>query len=76
MLAIGELAIFFATRRIGVRSFELRLPQALIREAAKWGMFITTIVFVVLLNDRIAETMGALSVAIWALLNWVASRYT
>jgi hypothetical protein len=52
-------------------------PRALRIQAAKWGIFVTMILFSVLLIDRVAETMAAASVLIWMLLNlpdWFRTR--
>ena len=39
------------------------------RESAKWGMFLTMIVFTVLLQDRVAEVLAVVSLLVWAFLN-------
>jgi len=39
------------------------------QESAKWGVFLTMIVFTALLRDRVAEVLAAVSIAVWALLN-------
>lgn len=52
-------------------------PRALRNQAAKWGIFVTMILFSVLLIDRVAEMMAAASVLIWMLLNlpdWIRER--
>ena len=39
------------------------------RESAKWGMFLTMIVFTALLQDRVAEVLAVVSLLVWAFLN-------
>jgi protein-S-isoprenylcysteine O-methyltransferase Ste14 len=39
------------------------------RESAKWGMFLTMIVFTALLQDRVAEILAVVSLLVWAFLN-------
>lgn len=44
--------------------------EAAIRsESAKWGMFITMIVFTLLLQDRLAEVLAIISLFVWGFLN-------
>lgn len=38
-------------------------------ESGKWGLFFTMVVFTLLLNDRVAEVLGAGSVLLWMGLN-------
>lgn len=48
------------------------MPQrrgAFRREAAKWGLFLTMIVFSITLIDRVANILAAASVLTWAILN-------
>jgi protein-S-isoprenylcysteine O-methyltransferase Ste14 len=56
--------------------FPPRLPfgspiwrEAFRRESAKWGLFLTMIVFTLLLRDRVAEILAAASFLIWIVLN-------
>jgi Na+-transporting NADH:ubiquinone oxidoreductase subunit NqrB len=44
--------------------------RAFREESAKWGLFVTMIVFTLLLRDRVAEVLAMLSFLIWVLLNW------
>jgi hypothetical protein len=44
-------------------------PEALQREAVKWGLFFTMIVFTVTLVDRVAEVLAGMTVVIWVTLN-------
>jgi hypothetical protein len=44
------------------------------REAAKWGILITMILFSVTLIDRLAEYLACVSFIVWAVLNWAAFR--
>jgi Na+-transporting NADH:ubiquinone oxidoreductase subunit NqrB len=44
--------------------------QAFRQESAKWGLFVTMIVFTLLLRDRVAEVLAAVSFVVWVLLNW------
>jgi Na+-transporting NADH:ubiquinone oxidoreductase subunit NqrB len=43
--------------------------KAFREESAKWGIFVTMIVFTLLLRDRVAEVLAVLSVFVWVLLN-------
>ena len=43
--------------------------KAFRREALKWGLFLTMIVFTLTLKDRIAEVLIGASVVLWILLN-------
>jgi hypothetical protein len=43
--------------------------KAIRRESGKWGLFLTTIVFSLLLHDRLAEILAGLSFAAWIVLN-------
>jgi hypothetical protein len=75
----GETMIFYrlirhkATR---LQDSETSWTDALKKESGKWGLFVTTIVFVVVLNDRLAEILAGLSVFIWVLLNFRPFRRT
>jgi protein-S-isoprenylcysteine O-methyltransferase Ste14 len=40
------------------------------RESGKWGVFLTMIIFTVLLSDRVAEILAVLSLLIGMVLNW------
>jgi hypothetical protein len=48
--------------------------KAIRQEAGKWGLFVTMIVFTLLLRDRVAEVLAVLSFATWAVLNWRSLR--
>jgi hypothetical protein len=52
----------------GVKAKQWR--GALRRQAAKWGVLVTMVVFTVTLIDRVADYGIAASVAVWAVLNW------
>lgn len=43
--------------------------EALRREAVKWGLFFTMIVFTITLIDRVAEVLAGTTVVIWVTLN-------
>jgi hypothetical protein len=43
--------------------------RAFREQAAKWGIFISMIVFSITLRDRVAEILVSASVLVWALLN-------
>jgi hypothetical protein len=43
--------------------------KAFRREPAKWGLFLTMIIFTVLLVDRVAEVLALASLGFWVLLN-------
>ena len=79
ILMAGETMIFYrlirhkATR---LQDSETSWTDALKKESGKWGLFVTTIVFVVVLNDRLAEILAGLSVFIWVLLNFLPFRRT
>jgi hypothetical protein len=45
------------------------LSNALRAESAKWGIFVTMIVFTLLLIDRVADVLVLASLAVWAVLN-------
>jgi hypothetical protein len=54
-------------------------PRAFRLQAAKWGVFITMILFSIMLTDRLAETMAVASVFIWMLINlpaWIRAKTT
>lgn len=42
---------------------------AIRRQSAKWGLFLTMLIFTLTLNDRVGEILAAASVALWAFLN-------
>jgi hypothetical protein len=42
------------------------------RESGKWGLFLTMIVFTLLLRDRIAEILAGASFLLWLVLNFPA----
>jgi hypothetical protein len=44
--------------------------QALRQESAKWGLFLTMIIFTVLLVDRVAEILAVASPLLWLLLKF------
>jgi hypothetical protein len=46
-----------------------RLGKAFRKEAVKWGLFLTMVVFVITLKDRLAEVLAAASFLIGLLLN-------
>ena len=46
-----------------------RWTDAIRREAAKWGLTLTMVVFSITLIDRVAEWLAVLSLLAWALLN-------
>jgi len=48
--------------------------KAFRQESAKWGLFLTMIVFTILLRDRIAEALAGLSFLVWVLLNFGSYR--
>jgi len=52
------------------RRTEPNWPHAIRSETAKWGIFITMIVFTITLKDRYAEALVCTSVVAWGLLNW------
>ena len=43
--------------------------RAFRQESAKWGLFLTMIVFTILLIDRVAEVLAVTSFVVWVLLN-------
>jgi len=43
--------------------------KAFRQESAKWGLFLTLIVFTLLLSDRVAEVLAAASFMVWVVLN-------
>jgi hypothetical protein len=48
--------------------------QAIRQESAKWGLLVTMIIFIFLLNDRVAEILAGLSFLIWLALNCPSLR--
>ena len=53
-----------------LRRTELNWPHAIRSETAKWGIFITMLVFTITLKDRYAEALVCTSVVAWGLPNW------
>jgi hypothetical protein len=51
------------------------LSNALRVESAKWGIFVTMIVFTLILVDRVADVLVLLSLAPWAVLNCGSIRW-
>lgn len=54
-------------------------PHAFRLQAAKWGIFITMILFSIMLTDRLAEIMALVSVTAWMILNlpaWIRAKTT
>jgi hypothetical protein len=69
-LRILRLALRKSEEPGGRPSLELpRWPRAFRREAAKWGIFITMIVFSITLIDRVADILASVSVLTWVILN-------
>jgi hypothetical protein len=75
LLVLGEA---FRLLRLSLRNndapqlkrIERNWPRAVRSETAKWGIFITMIVFTVTLKDRYAETLICTNVVAWGLFNW------
>jgi hypothetical protein len=44
-------------------------------ESAKWGIFLTMVVFTSLLIDRVAELLAVASLLVWAALNYSTFRH-
>jgi protein-S-isoprenylcysteine O-methyltransferase Ste14 len=61
------------TQTLASRQPVLLLGQAwkesLRQESAKWGLFLTMIVFTLLLQDRVAEVLAGVSFLVWVVLN-------
>jgi protein-S-isoprenylcysteine O-methyltransferase Ste14 len=55
--------------RFPARGFAGHWREALRKEASKWGLAVTMIVFTLTLQDRIAEILASVSVLIWFVLN-------
>lgn len=51
------------------QEFHSRLRKAFREEAVKWGLFLTMVVFVITLKDRLAEVLAGASFLIGLLLN-------
>ena len=51
------------------QEFHSRLGKAFRQEAVKWGLFLTMVVFVITLKDRLAEVLAAASFLIGLLVN-------
>ena len=75
ILVIGEGIRLFRLLLRSAESGELEglarpeWSKALRREAIKWGLFVTMIVFTLTLRDRTAEILIGVSVVPWVLLN-------
>jgi len=52
-----------------IPGFNADWGKAIRQESAKWGLFLTMIVFTVLLQDGLAEILAVASLAVWAVLN-------
>ena len=46
-----------------------RWGKAVSVEAAKWGIFLTMVIFTIALRDRLAEVLAIASLVVWAALN-------
>jgi protein-S-isoprenylcysteine O-methyltransferase Ste14 len=57
-------------RRPAPNNFAPTWKKAFRQESAKWGLFLTMIVFILLLRDRVAEVLAGLSFLVWVLLNY------
>jgi protein-S-isoprenylcysteine O-methyltransferase Ste14 len=55
--------------RVPKRGFAAQWREALRREASKWGLAVTMIVFTLTLQDRLAEILASLSFLFWVALN-------
>ncbi len=64
-----ELRSAMALPRAGKRISRRAWSTAIRVQAAKWGIFISMILFTVLLIDRLVETMAIISVMVWMILN-------
>lgn len=84
MLVVGEAIVFLRLIRREkrlvpagllvsqpLRPDELRPTwgRAFRQESAKWGLFLTMIIFTILLRDRVAEILAAISVLVWVIPN-------
>jgi hypothetical protein len=49
--------------------------RAMREESAKWGIFLTMVVFTSLLIDRVAELLAVASLLVWAALNYRTFRH-
>jgi hypothetical protein len=74
ILVVGESVIFvMRTRQKASPVRSSSWLEAVKTESGKWGLFVTTIIFVATLNDRVAESVAGLSVVVWVLLNFQSS---
>jgi hypothetical protein len=75
LLVTGETVVYFRLIRRErenrtARGTRTSWGKAFREESAKWGLFVTMIVFTLLLRDRVAEVLAVVSFLIWVLLNW------
>ncbi len=84
ILLAGEsvlaLRLILRERSLGRdRDFSTASPtswlKAVREESAKWGIFVTMVVFTSLLIDRVAESMAIASLMIWVALNYRIFRH-
>lgn len=69
---IGILDSQVAPNRVSLPGSQQRgrfWVEALRREASKWGLAVTMVVFTYTLKDRLAELLAAVSFLLWAALN-------
>lgn len=59
-------------RFLSAQGISARWKDALRKEASKWGLAVTMIVFTLTLRDRLAEVLAGASLLLWFALNWSA----
>lgn len=57
---------------LSARGSSARWKDAVCKEASKWGLAVTMIVFTLTLRDRLAEILAGASLVLWFALNWSA----
>jgi len=68
---IVPVAVMPSTREQArpAKIFKPEWAKALRREAIKWGLFLTMIVFTATLKDRVGEALICVTILLWVLLN-------
>ena len=57
---------------LSAQGISVRWKDAVRKEASKWGLAVTMIVFTLTLRDRLAEILAVASLLLWFALNWSA----
>jgi len=57
---------------LSAQGISARWKDALRKEASKWGLALTMMIFTMTLRDRLAEILAVVSLLLWLALNWSA----